>query len=344
MDDLKQKINTLKLAFIESLQKVTSESELEEVRIAFLGRQGTISTVMSILKELSPEDKRTFGPLLNELKQSSEQLYYAKKQELADTQEQAALDKKRNFDVTAYKSTDFQGRLHVYTHMIQELEDIFISMGYQIVDGPELETGHYNFEALNIPADHPARDMQDTFWLNLPGTLLRTQTSNVQIRTLETQQPPVAIISVGRVYRNEATDATHDFMFTQLECMVVDKNISLAHLLGTLQTFLQRVFGNEDLKIRARPGYFPFVEPGVEIDASCPFCTTGCAVCKKTTWVELLGSGLVHPNVLRACGVDPEVYSGFAFGIGIERLTMLKYGISDLRLFHANQLPFLKQF
>jgi len=212
------------------------------------------------------------------------------------------------------------------------------------VDGPEVETSHYNFEALNIPADHPARDMQDTFWLTLPGRLLRTQTSNVEIRTMEQQKPPFAIVSPGRVYRNEATDASHDFMFTQLECLVVDKHVSLSNLLGTVQLFLQRVFGREDLKIRARPGYFPFVEPGVEIDASCLFCTHGCSICKKTTWIELLGSGLTHPNVLRACNLDPEEYTGFAFGMGIERLAMLKYGITDIRLFHSGSLAFLKQF
>jgi phenylalanyl-tRNA synthetase alpha chain len=344
MEDLKQTIHTLKSSFILALENIASLEELEEVRIAFLSRQGKLASLMSIMKNLSIEEKREYGPLLNELKQTSEQLFNEKKAYLEHQNQLKELRKKQNFDVTAYRTMPFTGGLHLYSHIIQELEDIFISMGYQVVDGPEIETSYYNFEALNIPADHPARDMQDTFWLNLPGYLMRTQTSNVQIRVLEQQQPPVAIISTGRVYRNEATDASHDFMFTQLECLVIDKNISLSNLLATTQTFLQRVFGNEQLKIRARPGYFPFVEPGIEIDASCSFCKEGCSVCKKTTWIELLGSGLVHPNVLRACGVDPEKYSGFAFGMGIERLAMLKYGITDIRLFHGNSLSFLKQF
>ncbi|MCL4229527.1 phenylalanine--tRNA ligase subunit alpha [Candidatus Dependentiae bacterium] len=344
MNDLKQTIATLRSSFIQALEQVGTLQELEHVRIAFLGRQGQLASIMSCMKNLSLEEKKLCGPLLNELKQTSEQLFNVKKEALEQQNRQQELKKKQFFDVTAYRAEPFKGGLHLYSHIIQELEDIFISMGYQVVDGPEIETSFYNFEALNIPQDHPARDMQDTFWLTLPGYLMRTQTSNVQIRTLEKQRPPVAIISAGRVYRNEATDASHDFMFTQLECLVVDKTISLSNLLGTTQTFLQRVFGNEKLKIRARPGYFPFVEPGIEIDASCLFCTDGCSICKRTTWIELLGAGLVHPNVLRACGVDPQEFSGFAFGMGIERLAMLKHGITDIRLFHGNSLSFLRQF
>ena len=218
-------------------------------------------------------------------------------------------------------------------------------MGYDIADGPEVETDFYNFQALNIPADHPARDMHDTFWLTTPSLLLRTHTSPVQIRAMEHKPLPLAIFAPGRTFRNEATDASHLFMFTQGEGLVIDKNISIANLLATARAFLQAFFEKEDLHIRARPGYFPFVEPGIEIDASCPFCSgKGCSPCKKTGWIELLGAGLVHPNVLKAGGIDPQEYSGFAFGFGIERLAMIKYGINDVRLFHSSKLPFLRQF
>jgi len=217
-------------------------------------------------------------------------------------------------------------------------------MGFERADGPEIETDYYNFEALNIPEDHPARDMHDTFWLTLPNMLLRTHTSTVQIRAMEQRDKPLAIFAPGRAYRNEETDASHDFMFTQLETLLIDKNVSMANLLATAKTFLQKIFNKQNLEIRVRPGYFPFVEPGVEIDAQCPFCTQGCSVCKKTRWIELLGAGLVHPNVLKYGGVDTDIYSGFAFGLGIERLAMIKHGITDIRLFHQNKESFLKQF
>jgi phenylalanyl-tRNA synthetase alpha chain len=217
-------------------------------------------------------------------------------------------------------------------------------MGWHIADGPEVETDYYNFTALNIPDEHPAREMHDTFWLDVPGMLMRTHTSTVQIHTMKKKELPLAVFAPGRCYRNEATDASHDFMFTQGEGLVIDKNISIANLLAIAQTFLQEFFEKKDLKIRARPGYFPFVEPAIEIDASCPFCKNGCSVCKKTTWIELLGSGLVHPNVLRHGNINPDLYRGCAFGFGMERLAMVKYGINDIRLFHSSKLQFLDQF
>ena len=217
-------------------------------------------------------------------------------------------------------------------------------MGYQIVEGPELETDYYNFQALNIPENHPARDLQDTFWLNLPNQLMRTQTSPVQIRVMETQQPPVAILSVGRAYRNEATDASHEFVFEQAEGLFVGKNVSLANLLATLKLFLQEIFESKNLEIRVRPGYFPFVEPGLEVDMLCPFCEKGCSVCKKTKWIEIGGAGIVHPNVLKACGLNPDEFSGFAFGMGLTRIVMLKFGINDIRLLSSNKIDFLRQF
>ena len=299
---------------------------------------------MEQLKQLPVDKKRVAGPLLQALKKETEQAYDTKKKQMAHRSMQHATDKQKLFDVTAYRHTQPEGSLHLYTRIIEQLEDLFTSMGYTVIDGPEVETSYYNFEALNIPADHPARDAHDTFWLNLPGKLMRTHTSTVQTHAMESMRPPIAVFAPGRCYRNEATDATHDFLFTQAEGLLIDKNISLANLLDTARTFLQTIFEKKDLNIRVRPGYFPFVEPGVEIDASCPFCTSGCSICKKTTWIELLGAGLVHPNVLRCSGIDPDKYSGFAFGFGIERISMIKYGINDIRLFHSNTIPFLKQF
>lgn len=324
---------------------VTNEKELKAVRIAFLGRNGHVAELMNQLKALPVEEKKTVGPALNALKQHAEQTYNTTQQALRTQLVQNTLEQHKNFDVTAYKHTTLPGHTHIYTQVIQHLENIFISMGYEIADGPEVETDFYNFQALNIPSDHPARDMHDTFWLTLPGRLMRTHTSTVQIRSMENKKPPMAIFAPGRAFRNEATDASHDFMFTQGEGLVIAKDISMANLVATAKTFLQAFFEKEDLNIRMRPGFFPFVEPGVEIDASCTFCDgKGCSICKHTGWIELLGAGLVHPNVLKSGGIDPETYSGFAFGFGIERLTMIKYGIKDIRLFHSGKISFLDQF
>ncbi len=344
MEDLKHRISSLKAEFDTALAKATSQEELEQVRINFLSRQGSIAHLVATLKTLTVDDKRIFGPLLNELKTTAEAAYQAKNEQLLVQAVNRATARTQHFDVTASYYSPIKGQLHLYTQMIEQLQDIFISMGFTIADGPEIETDYYNFEALNIPTDHPARDMHDTFWLNVPGLLMRTHTSPVQIHAMEKHTLPLAVFAPGRCYRNEATDASHDFMFTQGEGLLIDKNISLSNLLATAQAFLQAFFEKKDLKIRARPGYFPFVEPGVEIDASCPFCKHGCSVCKQTTWIELLGSGLVHPNVLRCSGIDSEIYSGFAFGFGLERLAMVKYGINDIRLFHSSKIPFLNQF
>jgi len=344
MNNMQNLIETTKQEFISALKKVNSLDELEAVRIAFLGRNGKIGALMDTLKKASPEEKKGMGSLLNELKEFAHHAYEELQQQLQGQKLKKELAKHSSFDVTAYKKHTSSGSLHLYTHLIEKLENIFISMGYQVATGPEVETEYYNFSALNIPENHPARELHDTFWLTLPDYLLRTHTSTVQIHMMEQKKPPLAIVAPGRCYRNEATDATHDFMFTQVECMLIDKNISIAHLLATAKTFLQELFDKKDLKIRVRPGYFPFVEPGLEIDASCPFCTNGCSACKKTTWIELLGSGLIHPNVLKCGGIDPAVYSGFAFGMGLERLAMINYGIHDIRLFHSNKIEFLTQF
>ena len=342
--ELKNKIQQIQKQFSEALSKIKNEKELEGLRIKFLSRQGEIASLMHNLKELNAEQKKEVGPLLNALKNESEIAYQNKKEELENLKLKSAHDRLQNFDISAYTPNQLKGHLHPTTIILQKIENIFISMGYEIVDGPELEDDYYNFQALNIPADHPARDLQDTFWLNLPNKLMRTQTSPVQIRVMEKSKPPFAILSIGRAYRNEATDASHDFVFEQIEGLMVSKDISLANLLATYKMFLQEVFEDKNLNIRVRPGYFPFVEPGIEIDVECPFCKSGCSVCKHTRWIEISGAGLVHPNVLKACGVDPKEYSGFAFGTGLTRIVMLKFGINDIRLLSSNKFDFLKQF
>ncbi len=343
MNNITLKLSNLEAELLRNIEQATTEEQLETVRVTFLGRNGHITSLMQELKDLTLEEKRIFGPQINEVKNLAQKAYDAKKSLLFKNSVKAQHEQHKNFDVTAYAPGQQYGSLHILTKVIAELEDIFISMGYDIVDGPELETNYYNFEALNIPADHPAREHHDTFWVN-DNLLLRTHTSPVQVREIEKRDLPLAIFAPGRTYRNEATDASHDFMFTQGECLYIDKNVSVGNLLATAKHFLQAFFNKKDLNIRVRPGYFPFVEPGLEIDASCPFCNKGCSTCKQTGWIELLGSGLVHPNVLKCSGIDPEKYSGFAFGFGIERLALIKYGINDIRLFHSSKVEFLKQF
>ncbi|MFP6604967.1 MAG: phenylalanine--tRNA ligase subunit alpha, partial [Myxococcota bacterium] len=248
------------------------------------------------------------------------------------------------FDPTLPPARLATGSLHPITQVTRELEDLFISMGYSVLDGPEVELDYYNFEALNIPKDHPARDSHDTFFCDSEGHLvLRTHTSPVQVRAMEQLEPPFRVIVPGRCFRQETTNASHDHTFYQMEGMVVARDISVGHLIGAMRTLLRGIFGR-DLEVRLRPGYFPFVEPGFELDARCPFCESGCSVCKKTTWVELLPCGLVHPNVLQAGGIDPEEWSGFAFGLGLSRLVMLRYGVDDVRHLFGGDLRFLEQF
>ena len=341
---LKDKIASFKESFTTALEQVKTHDELEALRISYLGRNGTLTELMGLLKTASIDEKKEYGPALNMLKKETELLFNEKKESLEKKDLLHTQTREQNFDVTAYRTKRPYGSLHIYTHLLEKIGAIFTSMGFAHAQGPEVETDYYNFEALNIPENHPARDLHDTFWLSNPELLLRTHTSTVQIRTMEKAKPPLAIFAPGRCYRNEATDATHEFMFMQGEVLLIDKDISIAHLLATARAFLQQFFEKETLDIRVRPSYFPFVEPGLEIDASCPFCSTGCSVCKKTGWIELLGSGLVHPNVLKSCSINPEEYTGFAFGFGLERLAMIKYGITDIRLFHSSKLSFLDQF
>lgn len=344
MDTIKNSLENYEKDFLKELSNVKNEEQLEQFRIKHLSRQGTLSSLMHTLKNFSLEEKKVYGPLFNALKEKTQEAFKEKENTLLQERFTLLERKEASFDVTAYTITQGKGSLHPYTYAIQEIEAIFISMGYEIVQGPEVETEYHNFEALNIPADHPARDMQDTFWLTLPGLLMRTHTSSVEIHTMLKQKPPFAIAVPGRAYRNEATDASHDFMFMQLEGLYIDKNVSLSHLFATMKVFLQALFGRKDLSIRMRPSYYPFVEPGVDIAMSCPFCTQGCSICKKTRWIEIGGAGLTHPNVLRACKLDPLDWSGFAFGFGLTRLVMIRYGIHDIRLLHTNRLDFLKQF
>ncbi len=344
MKSLSEYIDYIKKEFTSTISMINTQASLESARVTFLGRKGKIAHLMEELKTLPIEEKKIIGPLLNQLKTEIQDTFNS----LNNSLEKQAYEKKysahKNFDVTAYRSNELKGTSHIYTQIITDLENIFISMGYDIADGPEVETEFYNFESLNIPADHPAREAEDSFFLEQKSMLLRTQCSNVQARAMEQYPLPLAIFSPGRVYRKEATDQTHDFLFTQAEILLIDKNISVSNLLATAHIFLKKIFENEKLEIRVRPGFFPFVEPGLEIDASCSFCTTGCSICKHTGWIELLGTGMVHPNVLRAGGIDPTIYSGFAFGMGIERIAMIKYGINDIRLFHSSKIKFLDQF
>lgn len=328
--------------------QVISLEDLIEFQHTYLGKGSFISEISKGMKDLSGEEKRTIGPEVKKFHDHFSQQITLKRNVL----EEEILNKKLKadwIDVTKHKSIQ-KGALHPISRVQKEVEDIFISMGFEVADGPELETEWHNFDALNIPATHPARDMQDTFWIKKDGgnahenLVLRTQTSNVQIRKMTQNGAPVRIIAPGRVFRSEAVDASHDAMFYQVEGLVVDENISLAHLKGTMEAFLTQLFETK-ATVRLRPGYFPFVEPGLEVDFSCTLCDgKGCKTCKYTGWIEFMGAGMVHPEVLKNCHIDPEKYAGFAFGFGLTRLVMMKYGIDDIRLLSSQKVDFLSQF
>ena len=330
------------------LAKVTSVDELEAWRISYLGRKGPLIQILRSLSTLPLGQRREVGAEANEVKKSLDIAFEEKKSQL---EQDFTLSLGREaLDVTLPGENIPIGRLHPTTQTVDEVCQIFTSMGFQTVEGPEVEWDYYNFEALNMPADHPARDMFATLWVDFETKtgerpmLLRTHTSPVQIRVMEKLKPPIRIIAPGRVYRYEATDATHEWMFYQVEGLAVDTNITMADLKGTLFEFAQRLFG-EDRKCRFRCDYFPFVEPGVEVAIDCLVCRgAGCRLCGNSGWIEILGAGMVHPDVLRRLGIDPDVYSGFAFGMGMERIPILRYGIDDIRLFYGNDLRFLKQF
>jgi phenylalanyl-tRNA synthetase alpha chain len=331
---------------VARIQAATDEAELRLVEREALDRGGLVAGLLAAVPSLPREERPAAGRAANELKRGVEAALEQARARLRS----AALEAERSgvgFDPTLPAARPRRGSLHPVVAIQRELEDLFTSMGYVVLDGPEVELDWYNFEALNIPADHPARDMTDTFVCRelAPGRrlVLRTHTSPVQVRAMERLRPPFRAIAPGKVFRQETTDASHEHTFHQMEGLVIDRGVSVGHLVGAMKTLLRGIFGRE-LEVRLRPGYFPFVEPGFELDARCPFCSQGCSVCKRTTWIELLPCGMVHPNVLRAGGIDPEEWTGFAFGLGLSRLVMLRYGIDDVRLLLGGDLRFLEQF
>ena len=337
---MRETLERIKNEALEALAQ--SNAQIEDLRIKYLGKKGELTAVLRGMGSLSAEERPVIGQLANEVRAAIEN----KITELSQTAKQKALDEKlksEKIDVTVPGEKVKIGHVHPLDLAQKQLEDIFLGMGYTIVDGPEVEYDYYNFQALNIPEDHPARDTQDTFYIT-DNILLRSQTSPVQARVMEKTQPPIKIISPGRVYRSDAVDATHSPLFHQLEGLVVDEGITMGDLKGTLELFAKRMFGDET-KIRFRPHHFPFTEPSAEVDVSCFMCGgEGCRFCKHEGWIEILGAGMVHPNVLRNCGIDPEKYSCFAFGLGIERIALLKYHIDDMRLLYENDIRFLNQF
>jgi phenylalanyl-tRNA synthetase alpha chain len=339
LEDSIQELEARSLGCIAAAQ--TAE-EVEAVRVEALGRKGSLAAFSKDMGKLAPEERKRAGMLLNACKQKLEAAVDARQREFAGAALNARLESEW-IDLTLPAPGPPRGHLHPITKIQRELEDLFRSLGFAVLDGPEVEDEYHNFDALNIPPTHPARDMQDTFWLE-GGKLLRTHTSPVQVRGMERLGPPLRMIAPGRVFRNESVDASHEHTFYQLEGMMVDRNVSVAHLLYFMKTLLSAVFGR-DVTVRLRPGYFPFVEPGFELDIQCLICGgPGCPVCKQSGWVELLPCGLVNPNVLRMSGIDPEEWGGFAFGLGLTRLAMMRYGIDDIRQLQGGDLRFLEQF
>jgi len=327
---------------IDQVEAAEKGPDLEAVRVAYLGKKGELTGLLKALGGMSPEERPVFGDAVNRAKQQVEAALNQRRAQLKQQQLAAQLDSE-TIDVTLPGRGESAGGLHPISRTLRRIETLFRQLGFEVHDGPELEDDYHNFEALNIPADHPARAMHDTFYC-ADGLLLRTHTSPVQIRAMEQQGPPIRLIAPGRVYRRDS-DLTHTPMFHQVEGLMIDRDISLANLKGLLSRFLQLFFEQDDLKTRFRPSFFPFTEPSAEVDVACVGCGgSGCRICSHTGWLEVLGSGMVHPNVLRNVGLDAETYSGFAFGMGVERLAMLRYGIDDLRIFFDNDLRFLRQF
>ena len=339
---MKEQLEKIKQQAHEELSNAATLAELENIRIKYLGKKGELTQVLRGMGALSAEDRPLIGQLANEVRSFIEESLEMSKNLLAQKEKEMKL-KKEILDVTMPGKRKMLGSRHPLTIVLDEIKEVFLGMGYEIAEGPEIELDYYNFEALNIPKGHPARDTQDTFYIT-ENILLRTQTSPVQIRVMESKKPPIKIICPGRVYRSDAVDATHSPIFHQVEGLVVDKGITMGDLVGTLQIFAKSLFG-EETRIRLRPHHFPFTEPSAEVDVSCWACKgKGCRVCKNDGWIEILGAGMVNPKVLRICGIDPEVYSGFAFGLGVERTAMGRFNIDDLRLLYENDIRFLRQF
>ena len=339
---MQEKLLAIKEAAFNEISSAENSGTLEEIRVKYLGKKGELTTILRGMGSLSPEERPVVGKLVNEAKNEVEQ----KLEEVGTaikTKEKNAKLASEVIDISLPGKKNVIGKRHPLDLTLDRMKEIFISMGFSIEDGPEVELDHYNFEALNIPKDHPARSEQDTFYIN-DNIVLRTQTSPIQIRTMENQEPPIKMISPGKVYRSDAVDATHSPIFYQMEGLVIDKGVTFADLKGTLELFAKKMFGDK-VVTKFRPHHFPFTEPSAEMDATCFVCEgKGCRVCKGSGWIEILGCGMVHPEVLRKCGVDPEVYSGFAFGFGVDRMVMLKYGIDDIRALYESDMRFLNQF
>lgn len=339
---MKQKLEEIKIAAKSALEQATDATAVEEIRVKFLGKKGELTAILKQMGSLTPEERPIMGQLANEVRGEVEAAV-ADALVSMKARAQAERLKKEEVDISIEGTKTEIGALHPINSALEDLIDIFRSMGFDVVDGPEVETEYYNFEALNVPADHPARDMQDTFYLG-DNLLLRSQTSATQIRTMENRKPPIRMICPGRVYRADDVDATHSPVFHQVEGLVVDKGITMCDLKGVLEQMAKEIYG-KDTKVKFRPSFFPFTEPSVEVDVSCSECGgKGCRVCKGSGWIEILGAGMVHPRVLAGCGIDPKEYSGFAFGIGLDRLTTTRHKISDIRLLFENDARFLKQF
>ncbi len=339
---MKEELEKIRLESIKELDEIKDKQGLDEVRVKYLGKKGSLTSVLKTLGSLEESERKEIGKLANEIRSDIEE-YIQNKQEKLENLEIENKIKNEKIDISISKDEKKYGHKHPLTIVFDDIKEIFLGMGYSVAEGPEIETTFFNFDALNAPADHPSRDLQDTMYIT-DNIILRTQTSPVQARTMLKEKPPIKIIAPGRVYRSDSVDATHSPMFHQVEGLVVDKNISMSDLKGTLELFSKKMFG-EDTKIRLRPHHFPFTEPSCEVDVSCFVCGgKGCRVCKGEGWIEILGAGQVHPNVLKACNIDPNEYQGFAFGVGVERIAMIKFGINDMRYIYENDTRFLNQF
>ena len=339
---MKEQLEKIKSEALAKIDASDALEKLNEIRVAYLGKKGELTTVLKSMKDVAPEERPKVGQMVNEVRALIEERLEETKTALARKAREEQM-KREVIDVTLPAKKANTGHKHPNTIALEEVERIFVGMGYEVVEGPEVEYDLYNFEKLNIPKGHPARDEQDTFYIN-DSILLRSQTSPVQARVMEKQKPPIRMIAPGRVFRSDEVDATHSPSFHQIEGLVIDKHITFADLKGTLAEFARELFG-EDTKVKFRPHHFPFTEPSAEVDVSCFKCGgKGCRFCKGSGWIEILGCGMVHPHVLEMCGIDPEEYTGFAFGVGLERIALLKYEIDDMRLFYENDIRFLKQF
>jgi phenylalanyl-tRNA synthetase alpha chain len=339
---MKEQLQMIADEAMAKMEEVQDIKSLEEIRVLFLGKKGKLTGILKGMGTLSAQERPIIGQMANDVRNRLEDAIQKTRSRLAKKEREERMARE-TIDVTMPGTVIPRGKKHPLTLVLDEIKEVFIGMGYEIAEGPEVELDYYNFEALNIPKNHPARDEQDTFYIN-DKVVLRTQTSSVQVRVMEKKKPPIKIICPGRVYRSDAVDATHSPVFSQVEGLVVDKGITMGDLIGTLQVFAKSLFG-ENTNIRLRPHHFPFTEPSAEVDVSCWACGgKGCRICRNEGWIEILGSGMVHPKVLQNCGIDPKVYSGFAFGLGVERTAMGRFNIDDLRLLYENDIRFLKQF